>query len=98
MPKESPMTRSGREALIVEALRTPMGKSHPERGWYREVHPNEMLGAVYTALLDRTGLAPEAAYRRLHGFLLRRGYPPDLAREAARRALAGLQDQEFADP
>ena len=60
MPKESPMTRSGREALIVEALRTPMGKSHPERGWYRDVHPNEMLGAVYTALLDRTGLAPEA--------------------------------------
>jgi len=60
MPKESPMTRSGREALIVEALRTPMGKSHPERGWYRDVHPNAMLGAVYTALLDRTGLAPEA--------------------------------------
>jgi len=60
MPTESPMTRSGREALIVEALRTPMGKSHPERGWYRDVHPNEMLGAVYTAMLDRTGLAPEA--------------------------------------
>jgi acetyl-CoA acetyltransferase family protein len=60
MAKESPMTRSGREALIIEALRTPMGKSHTERGWYRDVHPNEMLGAVYTALLDRTGLAPEA--------------------------------------
>jgi len=60
MAKASPMTRPGREALIVEALRTPIGKSHPERGWYRDVHPNEMLGAVYTALLDRTGLAPEA--------------------------------------
>ena len=45
-----------------------------------------------------TGVAPEVAYRRLHGFLMRRGYAPDLAREAARRALAGLQDQEFADP
>lgn len=45
-----------------------------------------------------TGLAPEVAYRRLHGFLLRRGYGPELAREAARRALAGLQEQEFADP
>ncbi|HTQ92053.1 MAG TPA: hypothetical protein VMK84_21425, partial [Streptosporangiaceae bacterium] len=60
MPTTSPMTRSGREALIVEALRTPMGKSHPGRGWYRDVHPNAMLGAVYAALLDRTGLAPEA--------------------------------------
>ena len=44
------------------------------------------------------GLAPEVAYRRLHGFLMRRGYAPDLARDAARRALAGLEDREFADP
>src|SRR6266545_5857331 len=50
----------GREALIVEALRTPIGKSHPDRGWYRDTHPNEMLGAVYDALLASTGLAPSA--------------------------------------
>jgi acetyl-CoA acetyltransferase family protein len=54
-----PFTTHGREALIVEALRTPMGKSHAERGWYRDTHPNEMLGAVYTALLERTGVSPE---------------------------------------
>jgi regulatory protein len=45
-----------------------------------------------------SGLAPEVAYRRLHGFLMRRGYGPDLAREAARRALAALEEEEFADP
>ncbi|MFJ9173783.1 thiolase family protein [Streptomyces sp. NPDC102360] len=56
----NPFTRNGRDALIVEALRTPMGKSHPERGWFRDTHPNEMLGSVYTALLESTGLAPEA--------------------------------------
>lgn len=55
----SPFTAHGREALIVEALRTPMGKSHAERGWYRDTHPNEMLGTVYTALLERAGVAPE---------------------------------------
>jgi acetyl-CoA acyltransferase len=59
MAFSSPMARAGREALIIEALRTPMGKSHPDRGWFRDVHPNEMLGAVYTALLASTGLAPE---------------------------------------
>ncbi|GAA1643859.1 thiolase family protein [Kribbella alba] len=59
MASTSPMARAGREALIIEALRTPMGKSHPDRGWFRDVHPNEMLGAVYTALLASTGLAPE---------------------------------------
>jgi acetyl-CoA acetyltransferase family protein len=59
MAFSSPMSRTGREALIIEALRTPMGKSHPDRGWFRDVHPNEMLGAVYTALLASTGLAPD---------------------------------------
>jgi acetyl-CoA acyltransferase len=55
---ENPFITSGREALIVEALRTPMGRSHPERGWFRDVHPNAMLGSVYRALLDGTGLDP----------------------------------------
>jgi acetyl-CoA acetyltransferase family protein len=54
----TPFTEHGRETLIVEALRTPMGKSHPERGWYRDTHPNAMLGAVYSALLGATSLAP----------------------------------------
>jgi regulatory protein len=34
------------------------------------------------------GLDPQAAFQRLYGFLARRGYPPDVARNAARRALA----------
>jgi acetyl-CoA acyltransferase len=49
---------TGRDAWIVEALRTPMGKAHPERGWFRDVHPNVMLGAVYTALLEAASVAP----------------------------------------
>ena len=52
------MPLTGRDAWIVEALRTPMGRAHPERGWFRDVHPNVMLGAVYTAILEATGLAP----------------------------------------
>jgi acetyl-CoA acetyltransferase family protein len=54
-----PFASSGREVLIAEAVRTPIGRSHPERGWYREVHPNAMLLACYRALLARTGLAPD---------------------------------------
>jgi acetyl-CoA acyltransferase len=52
------MPLTGRDAWIVEALRTPMGKAHPDRGWFRDVHPNVMLGTVYTALLEATGLDP----------------------------------------
>jgi acetyl-CoA acetyltransferase family protein len=48
----------GREAVIVEAVRTPIGRGHPERGYYRDVHPNRLLGACYQAVLDRAGVDP----------------------------------------
>ncbi|HET7399098.1 MAG TPA: thiolase family protein [Intrasporangium sp.] len=54
----SPFLASSREVLIAEAVRTPMGRSHPERGWYRDIHPNAILGSVYTELLRRSGLQP----------------------------------------
>jgi acetyl-CoA acetyltransferase family protein len=84
---------TGRDALIVEALRLPTGKSHPERGWYRDTHPNAMLGAVYAALLDSTSLAPGAVEDLIVGCTapfgeqsrnigrnawLQAGYPPEV--------------------
>lgn len=53
-----PFTQFGRPVYIVEAVRTPIGKSHPERGWYRHTHPNAMLAACYTDLVARTGIDP----------------------------------------
>ncbi len=35
-----------------------------------------------------SGLEPQVAMQRLYGFLARRGYGPEVARDAARRALA----------
>ena len=29
----------GREVVIVEAVRTPIGRGHPEKGYYKDVHP-----------------------------------------------------------
>jgi regulatory protein len=40
------------------------------------------------------GLGPEAAFRRLYGLLVRRGYGPGVARDACRRALARLLPAE----
>ncbi|MBD0863452.1 thiolase family protein [Gordonia sp. zg691] len=48
----------GRDAWIVEALRTPMGKASAKNGWYRDLHPNVMLGAVYQAVIEKTAIAP----------------------------------------
>ena len=46
----------GREVVIVEAVRTPIGRGHPEKGYYRDTHPNELLGKTYTELIDRAGI------------------------------------------
>lgn len=53
-----PFASTGREVYIAEAVRTPTGKSHPERGWYRDIHPNAMLAACYTELVTRAGVDP----------------------------------------
>ena len=48
----------GNEVVIVEAARTPIGRGHPARGWYRDTHPNELLGATYSAVLERSRIDP----------------------------------------
>ncbi|MBD0020788.1 acetyl-CoA C-acyltransferase [Gordonia pseudamarae] len=53
-----PFVGAGREVVIAEAVRTPIGKSHPEKGWFRDTHPNAMLAASYQELISRTGLDP----------------------------------------
>src|SRR5215208_4701864 len=48
----------GREVVIVEAARTPIGRGHPEKGYYKDTHPNELLGKAYTAVIERTEIDP----------------------------------------
>jgi acetyl-CoA acyltransferase len=47
---------NGREVVIVEAVRTPVGRGHAEKGWYRDVHPNELLGRTWAAAIERAGI------------------------------------------
>ena len=51
---------AGREVVIVEAVRTPIGRGHPEKGYYRETHPNELLGKCFTEVIERAGIEPSA--------------------------------------
>ena len=46
----------GREVVIVEAVRTPVGRGSPEKGYYKNVHPNELLGTTFVELIDRAGI------------------------------------------
>jgi acetyl-CoA acyltransferase len=48
----------GREVVIVEAVRTPIGRGHEEKGYYKDVHPSNLLARVYGELFERSGLDP----------------------------------------
>ncbi|HEY5145012.1 MAG TPA: thiolase family protein [Solirubrobacteraceae bacterium] len=52
------MAQQGREVVIVEAVRTPIGRGHREKGYYRATHPADLLGRSYTELIARTGIDP----------------------------------------
>ena len=88
-----PFASTGREVYIAEAVRTPIGKSHPERGWYRDIHPNAMLAACYTELITRTAIEPavvedlvigctapfgEQSRNIARNAWLQAGYPPEV--------------------
>jgi acetyl-CoA acyltransferase len=87
----SPFT--GRDVYVVEAARTPFGRSHPEKGCFRDTHPNDLLGAVYRELLGRAGIAPptvedlvvgctapfgEQSRNIARNAWLQEGYPPEV--------------------
>jgi acetyl-CoA acyltransferase len=50
--------QQGREVVIVEAVRTPIGRGHLEKGYYKDVHPNALLAKTYTEVLERAGVDP----------------------------------------
>jgi acetyl-CoA acyltransferase len=47
---------AGREAVIAGAVRAPVGRGHPEKGIYADLHPADLLGRTLVALLERAGL------------------------------------------
>lgn len=48
-----------KSAVIVDAVRTPIGRAHPERGYYRDVRSDDLAVHCCRALLDRTKIDPQ---------------------------------------
>ncbi len=46
----------GREVVIVEAVRTPIGRGHEEKGYYKDVHASNLLAKAYSELIERAGI------------------------------------------
>ncbi len=46
------------EAVIVDAVRTPVGRAHKDKGVFRDVRSDDLAVAVVKALIQRTGIDP----------------------------------------
>src|SRR5881275_3672726 len=51
--------KAGREVVIVEAVRTPIGRGHQEKGYYKDVHPSNLLAKTYSEVIERAGIPAE---------------------------------------
>ena len=56
--------------VIVEAVRTPLGK---RRGWLAGLHAAELLGAAQSALVDRSGIDPALVEQVIGGCVTQAG-------------------------
>jgi acetyl-CoA acyltransferase len=48
----------GREVVIVEAVRSAIGRGHPEKGVFRDTHAADLLGGCYRNVIERSGIDP----------------------------------------
>jgi acetyl-CoA acyltransferase len=58
MALSSPFLDAGREAFVIDAVRTPIGRAHPEKGAFRDTHPNVLLASCLEAIVERAALDP----------------------------------------
>src|SRR5438445_3943151 len=78
-----------RRAVIIDAVRTPIGRAHPEKGIYRDVRADDLSADLIAALLERTGVPASEVEDIQWGCVKQQGEQGyDVARMAA--LIAGL--------
>lgn len=72
-----------KECVIVDGVRSPNGRAHPEKGWFKNRRPDELLTAVYDALFTRNpAVKPEQVEAVYVGTANQTGMQHDIARLA----------------
>ncbi len=78
-----------RHAVIIDAVRTPIGKAHSETGYYRSVRADDLSAHCMKTLVERTGIDPHLIEDVRWGCVLQQGEQGiDIARIAS--LIAGL--------
>jgi acetyl-CoA acyltransferase len=47
-----------KQAVVVDCVRTPIGRAHKEKGVFREIRSDDLAATVVKALVERTGIDP----------------------------------------
>ncbi len=78
-----------RRAVVIDAVRTPIGRAHPEKGIYRDVRADDLSADLMTALVARVGIPASEIEDIQWGCVKQQGEQGyDIARMAA--LIAGL--------
>src|SRR5262245_38445659 len=73
-----------RSAVVVDAVRTPIGKAHPEKGMYRDVRADDLSADLMKALLERARVPASDVEDIQWGCVIQQGEQGfDVARMAA---------------
>jgi acetyl-CoA acyltransferase len=76
-------------AVVIDAVRTPVGRADAEKGYFRDVRADDLSGWIIQALLERTGIDPALVEDVVWGCVQQQGEQGgNVARTAA--LLAGL--------
>src|ERR1051325_6691204 len=62
-----------REAVIIEAVRTPIGKGKPGKGGLSGMHPAHLLAKVQQAVIERAGIDPSEVEQIVGGCVTQAG-------------------------
>ena len=46
-------------AVVVDCVRTPVGRAHKDKGWFRDVRSDDLAVSVVKALVERSGVDPQ---------------------------------------
>jgi acetyl-CoA acyltransferase len=78
-----------KNAVVIDAVRTPVGRASADRGYFRDVRSEDLSAHVMQALLKRTGIAPKEIEDVRWGCVMQQGEQGfDIGRIAA--MVAGL--------
>jgi acetyl-CoA acyltransferase len=81
-----------KNAVVIDAVRTPIGRASADKGYYRDVRSEDISAHVISALLERTGIAPDRIEDVRWGCVMQQGEQGyDIARIAA--LVAGLPEE-----